>query len=74
VVADPNGLQDEDFEELLDEGFNWTEVAEIIAVVDMATMFNIYTSSLKLDLDRSSGRPLTPTRHGARGRFAAGVG
>jgi alkylhydroperoxidase family enzyme len=51
VVADPNGLRDEDFEDLLDEGFSWTEIAEIVAVVDMATMFNIYTSSLKLDLD-----------------------
>lgn len=51
VVTDPNALTDEDFEELMDEGFSMEEIGEIIAVVDLATMFNIYTSSLKLDLD-----------------------
>jgi len=51
VVADANGVQDEDFEVLLDEGFSKEEIGEIIAVIDMATMFNVYTSSLRLDLD-----------------------
>ncbi|MCU7813566.1 MAG: carboxymuconolactone decarboxylase family protein [Candidatus Thiodiazotropha sp. (ex Notomyrtea botanica)] len=51
VVTDANSLSDEDFEELMDEGFSKEEICEIIAVIDMATMFNVYTSSLRLDLD-----------------------
>lgn len=51
VAAGANGLSDEDFEELMDEGFSIDEIGEIIAVIDMATMFNVYTSSLRLDLD-----------------------
>ncbi len=51
LVADPNGLSDDDFEELMDEGFSQEEICEIIAVIDLASMFNIYTSSLKMDLD-----------------------
>ena len=51
VVTDPNGLSDENFEELMDEGFSKEEIGEIIAVIDLATMFNVYTSSLRLDLD-----------------------
>lgn len=51
IVEDANGLTDEDFEELMDEGFSKEEIYEIIAVIDMATMFNVYTSSLRLDLD-----------------------
>lgn len=53
VVADPNGVEDEDFEALMDEGFSREEICEIIAVVDLASMFNVYTSALKLDLDPS---------------------
>lgn len=51
VVEHANGLTDEDFEELMDEGFSKEEIYEIIAVIDMAAMFNVYTSSLRLDLD-----------------------
>lgn len=51
VVADANCVTDEDFELLTDDGFSKEEICEIIAVIDLATMFNIYTSSLKLDLD-----------------------
>lgn len=51
VVDDANGLEDADFEVLMDEGFSKEEICEIIAVVDLATMFNVYTSALKLDLD-----------------------
>lgn len=51
VVRDPNLLSDDDFQELIEDGFTLEEICEIIAVVDLATMFNIYTSSLKLDLD-----------------------
>jgi uncharacterized peroxidase-related enzyme len=51
VALDANYVTDEDFEALMDEGFTREEICEIIAVIDMATMFNVYTSTLKLDLD-----------------------
>lgn len=51
TVDSANSLQDEDFEALMDDGFSRDEICEIIAVIDMATMFNVYTSSLRLDLD-----------------------
>lgn len=51
LVADPNVLDDADFQQLMDEGFSLDEIGEIVAVVDMATMFNIYTSAMRLDLD-----------------------
>jgi uncharacterized peroxidase-related enzyme len=51
VVADANALTDEDFEALHDEGFSQEEIVEMIAVIDMATMFNVYTCALNLDLD-----------------------
>ncbi|WP_151670912.1 carboxymuconolactone decarboxylase family protein [Nitrincola schmidtii] len=51
VAIDANGVSDEDFELLMDAGFTREEVCEIIAVIDMATMFNVYTSTLQLDLD-----------------------
>lgn len=44
-------VEDEDFEELMDEGFSKQEICEIIAVIDLATMFNVYTNTLRLDLD-----------------------
>lgn len=51
VVTDPNGLRDEDYTKLMDEGFTREEICEIISVIDLASMFNVYTSSLNLDLD-----------------------
>ena len=51
VVADANRVADEDFEVLLDDGFSMEEICEIIAVIDLAIMFNVYTSTLRLDLD-----------------------
>ena len=51
VAANANCIEDEDFEELMDEGFSKEEICEIVAVIDLATMFNVYTSTLRLDLD-----------------------
>lgn len=51
VVEDANAVEDADFEALMDEGFSTEEICEIIAAIDLATMFNVYTSALKLDLD-----------------------
>jgi len=51
VAANATALTDEDFDEVMNEGFSLEEIGEIVAVIDMATMFNIYTSALRLDLD-----------------------
>ena len=63
VVADANAVKDEDFELLMNDGFSREEICEIIAVVDMATMFNVYTSSLRLDLDPDYRAILRAFRH-----------
>lgn len=51
VASDANSIEDDDFEALMSEGFSRQEILEIIAVIDMAVMFNVYTSTLRLDLD-----------------------
>ena len=51
ATTNANSLANEDFEQLADEGFTKQEICEIIAVIDMATMFNVYTSALRIDLD-----------------------
>ena len=51
VATDANSIIDNDFENLMEEGFSKEEICEIISVIDLATMFNVYTSSLQLDLD-----------------------
>ena len=51
VAANATALTDEDFDEVMNEGFSLEEIGEIVAVIDMATMFNVYTSALRLDLD-----------------------
>lgn len=51
VACDANEITDEDYQELLNEGFSVEEICEIVAVIDLATMFNVYTSTLKLHLD-----------------------
>ena len=51
VAEDANAIADADFETLMDEGFSRQEICEIIAVIDLATMFNVYTNTLRLDLD-----------------------
>jgi alkylhydroperoxidase family enzyme len=51
AAADYNSLGDSDFDELMEEGFSLEEIGEIIGVIDMTTMFNVYTSSLRLHLD-----------------------
>jgi uncharacterized peroxidase-related enzyme len=51
VASDPNLVSDRDFEELMEAGFSRVEIGEIISVIDMTSMFNVYTSAMKLDLD-----------------------
>lgn len=51
VACDANRITDDDYQELIDEGFSLEEICEIISVIDLATMFNVYTSTLKLHLD-----------------------
>ncbi|HMO10422.1 MAG TPA: carboxymuconolactone decarboxylase family protein [Actinotalea sp.] len=51
VALDANSVTDADVEDLQDDGFGLAEIGEIVAVIDMATMFNVFTSALNLDLD-----------------------
>jgi alkylhydroperoxidase family enzyme len=51
VVNDAGAVTDDDFAVLHESGFSLEEICEIIAVIDMATMFNVYTTTLRLDLD-----------------------
>lgn len=51
AAENPARLTDEDFKILLDDGFSKEELVEIISIIDLATMFNVYTSTLRLDLD-----------------------
>lgn len=51
VVEDANKISDEEFNALQDDGFTLLEIGEIISVIDLASMFNIYTSTLRLHLD-----------------------
>lgn len=51
VTENANSVEDRDFEALMADGFSQQEICEIIAVIDLATMFNVYTSALRLDLD-----------------------
>jgi uncharacterized peroxidase-related enzyme len=51
VITNPNQLNDADFDEIMDDGFNRDEISEIIGVIDLAAMFNVYTSAMSLELD-----------------------
>lgn len=51
LVRDPNGVTDADFDLLRQAGFSDDEVRELLSVIDLAVMFNAYTSALRLPLD-----------------------
>ncbi len=51
MARDPNAMTDDDFEGLIDAGFSDSEVRELLSVIDLAMMFNCYTSALHLPLD-----------------------
>ena len=51
MARDPNAITDDDFIALHDAGFDDAEIKELLGVIDLAMMFNCYTSALKLPLD-----------------------
>jgi alkylhydroperoxidase family enzyme len=51
VARDPNAVTDADFMQLQDAGFSGDEIHELQSVIDLAMMFNSYTSALQLPLD-----------------------
>lgn len=51
MAKDANAVTDEDFEVLADVGYSPGEVKELLSVIDLAMMFNCYTSGMRLPLD-----------------------
>ena len=51
MARDANAVTDEEFDKLLKAGFTESEIKELLSVIDLAMMFNCYTSGLRLPLD-----------------------
>lgn len=51
MAQDANAITDEDFDALAQAGFSPSEIKELLGVIDLAMMFNCYTSALRLPLD-----------------------
>ena len=51
LSRDANSATDADFQALHEVGFSDDEVMELLSVIDLAKMFNAYTSALRLPLD-----------------------
>jgi alkylhydroperoxidase family enzyme len=51
VATNSNNAQDEDFISLVNAGFNSSEISELLSAIDLAMMFNSYTTAMKLPID-----------------------
>jgi alkylhydroperoxidase family enzyme len=51
MANDANAITDEDFDALSQAGFSPNEIKELLGVIDLAMMFNCYTSALRLPID-----------------------
>lgn len=51
MARDANSVTDADFEALTRAGFSDSEIKELLSVIDLAMMFNCYTSGMQLPLD-----------------------
>jgi AhpD family alkylhydroperoxidase len=51
AACDPNAIEDSQFEALHDAEFSDEEIHELLSVIDLAKMFNSYTSVMRLPLD-----------------------
>lgn len=51
MARDANAVSDAEFNQLLKAGFTESEIKELLGVIDLAMMFNCYTSGLRLPLD-----------------------
>jgi alkylhydroperoxidase family enzyme len=59
VANSANELDDADFERVARSGFSEAEIHELLGVIDLAVMFNCYTSAQRLPLDPEY-RPMLP--------------
>ncbi|MDE2370751.1 MAG: carboxymuconolactone decarboxylase family protein [Burkholderiales bacterium] len=60
MARDANAVSDADFESLRDADFDDDEIRELLSVIDLATMFNKYTSAMRLPLDPEYKPVLAP--------------
>lgn len=51
MAQDANAVDDAEFQALQDAGFSQDEVMELLGVIDLAIMFNTYTSGVRLPID-----------------------
>jgi alkylhydroperoxidase family enzyme len=51
MARDANAVSDDDFAQLLIAGLTESEIKELLGVIDLAMMFNCYTSGMRLPLD-----------------------
>ncbi|MFV0259064.1 MAG: carboxymuconolactone decarboxylase family protein [Acidimicrobiales bacterium] len=51
AARDANGVTDADFQRLIDAGFSNAQILELQSVIDLAQMFNSYSSLMQLPLD-----------------------
>jgi len=51
MARDANAVTDAEFDQLLQAGFSESEIKELLGVIDLAMMFNCYTSGMRLPLD-----------------------
>ncbi|MFV0523029.1 MAG: carboxymuconolactone decarboxylase family protein [Acidimicrobiales bacterium] len=61
AARDANGVSDADFERLVDAGFTDAQILELQSVIDLAQMFNSYSSSMRLPLDPEFRPVLDPS-------------
>jgi alkylhydroperoxidase family enzyme len=60
AAQDANSLTDEDFRALQEADFSANEIRELLSVIDLAKMFNAYTSAIALPLDPEYRAVLEP--------------
>jgi len=51
MARDANAVSDDEFDKLQKAGFTESEIKELLSVIDLAMMFNCYTSAMRLPLD-----------------------
>ncbi|MBL8510497.1 MAG: carboxymuconolactone decarboxylase family protein [Betaproteobacteria bacterium] len=63
VARDPNSVTDQAFDNLRAADFTDNEIRELLSVIDLAMMFNSYTSTLRLPLDPQYKPVLAESEH-----------
>lgn len=60
VARDPNSVTDQAFARLQEADFSDAEIRELLSVIDLAMMFNSYTSAMRLPIDPEYRAVLPP--------------